>query len=156
MRRWRPRRTRPVPSLAQVTVPPGGSALGAKVPLAPSADGLMPQALGLETKGGVFTALIGRGTPLPVRRSEIFTTADDNQSCITITLLQGDDAWAAGNTRVGIVELTGLAPGPRGQTQIEVCFDVDSATLTVSAIDLLTGAEVPVTLPGQSPPGPLP
>ena len=156
MRRWRPARTRPVPLLAQVTVPPGGSALGARLPVAPSADGLMPQALGLETRGGVFTALIGRGTSLPARRSEIFTTADDNQTCITITLLQGDDPRAAGNTAVGIVELTGLAPEPRGRPQIGVSFDVDSAMLTVSAIDLLTGAEVPVTVSGQSTPGPIP
>src|SRR5579859_3934205 len=105
MRRWRPGRARPDVPLASAAVPaaipPGGSALGATVPVAPSADGLMPQPLGLETKGGVFTVLITRGTALPTRRSDVFTTADEYQGSITITLFQGDHGQAALNTRLG-------------------------------------------------------
>lgn len=134
--------------LAQVTPPTGGSAGRATVPVVPSADGLLPQALGLETKGGVFATLITRGTPLPARCSEIFTTADDNQASITITLLQGDDRRAAGNTKLGVFELTGIAPQRGGQPQIEISFDVDYAVVAVSAIDLGTGTELPVTVSG--------
>jgi len=114
----------------------------------------MPQPLGLETKGGVFTVLITRGTALPTRRSDVFTTADEYQGSITITLFQGDHGQAALNTRLGVFELTGFTPDRAGLPQIQVTLDVDFAVLTVSANDLRSGAELPVTVSGASPPSP--
>ena len=154
MRYWRSRRSQPAAPLTLPTAPPGGFPQGATVPVAQSFDGLLPQALGLETKGGVFTALIAHGTPLPARRSEIFTTADDNQTSITITMLQGHNPQAARNTKLGVFELTGIAPQPRGQAQIEVDFAVDATALTVSAMDIRTGSALPVTVTGTATPGP--
>jgi molecular chaperone DnaK len=104
----------------------------------------MPQSLGIETKGGVFTPLIERGTPLPAQRSEIFTTADDNQASIKITLLQGDHKRAARNKKLGVFELSGIAPQPRQVPQIMVAFNVDFTGITVSAMDLRAGSAMPV------------
>lgn len=135
--------------MIQASAPRGGYALGATVQGAQSSDGLMPQSLGIETKGGVFTPLIERGTPLPAQRSEIFTTADSNQTSIKVTLLQGDDRQAARNTKLGVFELSGIAPRRREVPQIMVAFDVDFTGITVSAVDLRSGKEMPVTVSGE-------
>ena len=110
----------------------------------------MPQSLGIETKGGVFTPLIERGTPLPAQCSEIFTTAEDNQTFIQITLLQGDHRRAARNKKLGVFELSGIAPQMRQVPRIMVTFDVDFAGIRVSAMDLRAGSAMPVTVSGQT------
>jgi molecular chaperone DnaK len=99
-----------------------------------------PLTLGVETLGGVATTLIARNTPIPVKRSETFTTAADMQTAVTIHVFQGERAMAADNTSLGQFNLTGLPPAPRGIPKIEVTFDIDSSgILSVSARDTATG-----------------
>jgi molecular chaperone DnaK len=108
-----------------------------------------PLTLGIETKGGVMTKMIERNTTIPTRRSEIFTTADDNQPEVEIHVLQGEREMAATNKSLGRFKLTGIPPAPRGMPQIEVTFDIDAnGIVSVSAKDLGTGKEQAMTITG--------
>jgi molecular chaperone DnaK len=106
-----------------------------------------PLTLGVETLGGVMTPLIERNTTIPVRKSEIFSTAADGQTAVTINVLQGERPMAADNNRLGMFNLEGIPPAPRGVPQIEVAFDIDAnGILNVSAKDKATGKEQQITI----------
>lgn len=108
-----------------------------------------PLSLGIETKGGVFTKLIDRNTTIPTKKSEIFSTADDNQTSVEIHVLQGEREMAAYNKTLGKFQLLGIPPAPRGIPQIEVTFDIDAnGIVNVSAKDLGTGQEQKIQITG--------
>ncbi len=110
-----------------------------------------PLSLGIETKGGIFTKIIERNTTIPTKRSEVFTTADDNQPSVEIQVYQGEREIAAYNKKLGTFQLTGIPPAPRGVPQIEVTFDIDAnGIVNVSAKDLGTGKEQSMTITGGS------
>jgi molecular chaperone DnaK len=110
-----------------------------------------PLTLGIETKGGVMTKLIERNTTIPTRKSEIFSTAEDNQPSVEIHVLQGEREMATYNKSLGKFQLTGIPPAPRGIPQIEVTFDIDAnGILNVSAKDLGTGKEQKIEIKAGS------
>ena len=110
-----------------------------------------PLSLGIETKGGVMTRLIERNTTIPTRRTEVFTTADDNQPTVEIHVLQGEREMAVYNKTLGKFQLVDLPPAPRGVPQIEVTFDIDANGIVhVSAKDRATGKEQSITITGQT------
>ncbi|MDF5754910.1 molecular chaperone DnaK [Spongiactinospora sp. TRM90649] len=110
-----------------------------------------PLSLGIETKGGIFTKIIERNTTIPTKRSEVFTTAEDNQPSVGIQVYQGEREIAAYNKKLATFELTGIAPAPRGIPQIEVTFDIDAnGIVNVSAKDLGTGRAQSMTITGGS------
>ncbi|HET8758696.1 MAG TPA: Hsp70 family protein, partial [Solirubrobacteraceae bacterium] len=110
-----------------------------------------PLTLGIETKGGVMTKLIERNTTIPTRKSEVFSTAEDNQPSVEIHVLQGEREMAAGNKSLGKFQLTGIPPAPRGIPQIEVAFNIDAnGIVEVSAKDLGTGKEQQIQIKAGS------
>jgi molecular chaperone DnaK len=110
-----------------------------------------PLSLGIETKGGVFTKLIDRNTTIPTRKSETFSTAEDNQPSVEIHVLQGESEMATYNKTLGKFQLVGIPPAPRGMPQIEVSFDIDAnGIIHVTAKDLGTGNEQQIRIEGGS------
>ena len=110
-----------------------------------------PLSLGIETKGGIFTKLIERNTTIPTRKSENFSTAEDNQPSVEIHVLQGESEMATYNKTLGKFQLVGIPPAPRGMPQIEVAFDIDAnGIINVSAKDLGTGNEQQIRIEGGS------
>src|SRR5438067_9301302 len=110
-----------------------------------------PLSLGIETKGGVMTRLIDRNTTIPTRKSEVFSTAEDNQPSVLVHVLQGESEMATYNKTLGKFELVGIPPAPRGTPQVEVSFDIDAnGIIHVSAKDLGTGNEQQVRIEGGS------
>ena len=110
-----------------------------------------PLSLGIETKGGVFTRLIERNTTIPTKKSEVFSTADDNQNQVEIHVLQGEREMAAYNRTLGKFNLVGIPPAPRGVPQIEVTFDIDANGIVhVGAKDLGTGNEQKIEIKASS------
>ena len=110
-----------------------------------------PLSLGVETLGGVMTKIIDRNTTIPARRSQVFSTADDNQPEVDVHVLQGEREMAKDNRTLGQVKLSGIAPAPRGIPQIEVTFDIDAnGILTVGAKDKTTGKEQTITISNSS------
>jgi molecular chaperone DnaK len=110
-----------------------------------------PLSLGVETMGGVMTKIIERNTTIPARRSQVFSTADDNQPEVDVHVLQGEREMANDNRTLGQVKLSGIAPAPRGIPQIDVTFDIDAnGILTVSAKDKTTGKEQTITISNSS------
>lgn len=110
-----------------------------------------PLSLGIETMGGVMTRLIDRNTTIPVRKSEVFSTAEDNQQAVSILVLQGEREMASGNKVLGRFDLTGIPPAPRGTPQIEVTFDIDAnGIVNVSAKDRATGKEQSIQITSSS------
>jgi molecular chaperone DnaK len=110
-----------------------------------------PLSLGIETLGGVFTKLIERNTTIPTRKSEIFSTASDNQTSVEVHVLQGERPMASDNRTLGKFHLVGIPPAPRGMPQIEVAFDIDAnGIVNVSAKDMGTGREQKITITASS------
>ena len=112
---------------------------------------MTPLSLGIETLGGVFTKLIERNTTIPTRKSEIFSTASDNQTSVEVHVLQGERPMAGDNRTLGKFHLVGIPPAPRGMPQVEVTFDIDAnGIVNVSAKDMGTGREQKITITASS------
>jgi len=110
-----------------------------------------PLSLGVETRGGVMTKIIERNTTIPARRSEVFSTAEDNQSAVDVVVLQGERERAADNRVLGRFRLENIRPAPRGEPQIEVTYDIDAnGIVNVTARDRDTGAEQSITISESS------
>ncbi|MBB1094614.1 Hsp70 family protein, partial [Rhodopseudomonas palustris] len=110
-----------------------------------------PLSLGIETLGGVMTKIIEKGTTIPVKKSQVFSTAEDNQPAVSISVGQGEREFARDNKSLGLFELTGIPAAPRGVPQIEVTFDIDAnGILTVSSTDKGTGKSQSITISGSS------